>query len=203
MVKDMTLRNYKNWFNRSNIFNGFLVIFILGILFVPEVKATLMKGLMKIGLYQPSLPGPPVASNINSTVSPASIQFADKNGKVVSIADLKGKVVFVNFWTTWCPPCLAEMPSINKLSQALNDESKLVFLLVDMDSDLEQSGKFMLKKDYDLDVYRPVSQLPVEYYTGTFPTTLVFDKDGQLIFRHEGAADYTNTKFMEFLKKNM
>lgn len=203
MIKDRTSGNYKSWLNRSNIFNGILILFILGMLFVPDVKATFMKVLMKVGLYQPTLPGPPVTNNVNTIASAASIQFADKNGKIVSMAELKGKVVFVNFWTTWCPPCLAEMPSIDELRRSFKDDRRIEFLMVDMDSDLVKSDKFMVKKDYDLDVYRPVSEIPKEFYTGTLPTTLVFDPDGQLIFRHEGAADYTNSKFVLFLKKNM
>lgn len=171
-------------------------------LFVPDVKATLMKGLIKIALYQLTLPGPPVSNKTFTTSSPASIQFADKKGRVVSLAELKGKLVFVNFWTTWCPPCLAEMPSINNLRKNFSDDNKIEFLMGDMDSDLVKSDKFMLRKDYDLDVYRPASQIPAELYTGILPTTLVFDTKDQLIFRHEGAADYSNKEFVAFLKEN-
>jgi hypothetical protein len=75
--------------------------------------------------------------------------------------------------------------------------------MVDMDSDRVKSTKFMLKKKYDLDIFLPASQMPREYYTGTLPTTLVFDKQGRLIFKHEGGADYSNIEFTEYLRRNM
>lgn len=203
MIKEMTLRNYKTWFSRSNILNVLMIGFVLALLFMPELKAVFIKGMMKVGLFQPALPDPAIPKRVITSAVVPSIQFEDKNGKIVSIADLKGKVVFVNFWATWCPPCIAEMPSINKLRKSLNDDSKIVFLMVDMDSDRVKSTKFMVKKKYDLDVYLPASQLPREYYTGLLPTTLLFDKYGRLIFKHEGGADFTNEEFIEYLRKNM
>lgn len=199
----MALRNYKSWVNRSNISNVLMIGFVLALLFMPELKAVLIKGMMKVGLFQPALPDPAIPNRLTTSTVMPSIQFEDKNGKIVSIADLKGKVVFVNFWATWCPPCIAEMPSINKLRKSLNDDSKIAFLMVDMDSDRVKSTKFMVRKKYDLDVYLPASQLPREYYTGSLPTTLVFDKYGRLIFKHEGGADFTNEEFIEYLRKNM
>ena len=50
------------------------------------------------------------------------ITFQDGNGKLIALNDLKGKVVFINFWATWCPPCIQEMPSINELKAKLNEK---------------------------------------------------------------------------------
>lgn len=203
MVKDMALRNYKSWINWSTISNVLMIGFILALFLVPDFKAVLIKGMMKVGLFQPALPDPTVPGSVNASAAAPVIQFEDKTGKIVSLADFKGKVVFVNFWATWCPPCIAEMPSINKLRKNLNDDNKIAFLMVDMDSDRVKSSKFMVKKKYDLDIYLPASQLPREYYTGSLPTTLVFDKYGRLLFKHEGGADFSNKEFIEFLRKNM
>lgn len=199
----MGLSKYKSWFNWLNFSSVLMIGFVLVLLLLPDTKAIVLEGMMKIGLFQPSLPDESKQNSLVASAEATSIQFEDKNGKIVSIADLKGKVVFVNFWATWCPPCIAEMPSINKLRKSLNDDSKIAFLMVDMDSDRVKSTKFMVKKKYDLDVYLPASQLPREYFTGSLPTTLVFDKYGRLIFKHEGGADFTNEEFIEYLRKNM
>jgi len=203
MVKDTSLRNYKSWINWSNISSVLMIGVILVLVLIPNTKAIVLEGLMKIGFFQPALPDENKQNSLIVNATPSSIQFEDKTGKIISLADFKGKVVFVNFWATWCPPCIAEMPSINKLRKSLNDDSKIAFLMVDMDSDRAKSSKFMLKRKYDLDVYLPASQLPREYYTGSLPTTLVFDKYGRLLFKHEGGADFTNKEFTEFLRKNM
>ncbi|WP_411273364.1 TlpA family protein disulfide reductase [Daejeonella sp.] len=203
MVKDIALKNYKSWINWSTISSVVMIGFILVLLLIPDTKAIVLEGLMKIGFFQPELPDESKQKSLIASTNVPSVQFQDKTGKIVSLEDFEGKVVFVNFWATWCPPCIAEMPSINKLRKSLNDDSKVAFLMVDMDSDRAKSSRFMLKRKYDLDIYLPVSQLPREYYTGSLPTTLVFDKYGRLLFKHEGGADFTNKKFVEFLKKNM
>lgn len=203
MIKDMALRNNKSWINWSNISSFLMIGFILVLLLIPNTKAIVLEGLMKIGFFQPALPDEDKQSSLVSSAAATAIQFEDNTGKIVSLADFKGKVVFVNFWATWCPPCIAEMPSINKLRKTLNDDSKIAFVMVDMDADRAKSSKFMTKRKYDLDIYLPASQLPREYYTGSLPTTLVFDKYGRLLFKHEGGADFTNKEFAEFLRKNM
>lgn len=199
----MVLKNYKSWINWSNISSFLMIGFILVLLLIPNTKAIVLGGLMKIGFFQPALPDESKQNSLITDVAATSIQFEDKTGNIVSLADFKGKVVFVNFWATWCPPCIAEMPSINKLRKSLNDDSKIAFVMVDMDSDRAKSSKFMAKRKYDLDIYLPASQLPREYYNGSLPTTLVFDKSGRLLFKHEGGADFSNKDFNEFLRNNM
>src|SRR5690554_4301596 len=98
---------------------SFIVIAILLVFLIsPNAKAWLSQGLMKMGLFKPDLSqvepaeaaaGAPVASR-----SARSVFFQDGDGNRIDAANLDGKVVFINFWATWCPPCIAEMPSINK-----------------------------------------------------------------------------------------
>ena len=71
------------------------------------------------------------------------VSFKDKSGNVVQLNDLKGKVVFINFWATWCPPCIHELPSIDQLRQSLKDNKDIVFLMVDVDGDIDKSSAFM------------------------------------------------------------
>ncbi len=69
-------------------------------------------------------------------------QLLDSNGNTVSLAEYKGKIIFVNFWATWCPPCIAEMPSMNKLYA--DYQMKVVFLFVTTDS-FEKANAFLVK----------------------------------------------------------
>src|SRR5690606_3035773 len=65
------------------------------------------------------------------------VAFKDKDGKTVSLKSLKGKVVFINFWATWCPPCIHEMPSINELKKTFKGNDNIVFLMVDVDNNIK------------------------------------------------------------------
>jgi hypothetical protein len=74
--------------------------------------------------------------------------------------------------------------------------------LVDVDNDLPKAKAFMLKNGYDLPLYIQISNAPEALLDGTIPTTLVFGKDGKLIYKHSGAADYSSEKFEEFIRLN-
>lgn len=132
---------------------------------------------------------------------PASpdISFADESGKTTALSSLKGKVVFVNFWATWCPPCIQEMPSIHTLKQSFDGED-IVFLMVDVDNDIGQSSAFMKKNKYDLPVYVPTSDIPSVYLEDAIPTTVIFDKQGELVVRAEGGRDYTDAGIVQALR---
>lgn len=175
----------------------FLGIFLV-LVFVPPAKAMVLEGLMKIGFFKPA-----IDANTNSPglQNLAGIRFKDASGKRIDLGSLKGKVIFLNFWATWCPPCLAEMPAINKLHQQFKNDAEVVFILVDADSDLLKSTKFMERKKYDLPVYQVDSEIPEVLFKGSLPTTVVFDKLGRISYNESGAANYGDTKFIAFINR--
>lgn len=184
----------------SNITTGLLIVFALILFFSPDAKGWMIQNLMKIGLFQPEVqvkgaPGQP------DLTGGSPVLFKDSNGKVIDLASLKGKVVFINFWATWCPPCRAEMPSINKLYKKYKDNKNVVFIMADVDGTIESSTAFMKKKGYVLPVHIPVSSIPEAYFSGSMPTTIILDKQGRLSFDHVGAADYGNPEVTAFIDK--
>jgi thiol-disulfide isomerase/thioredoxin len=183
-------------FIRKNIFNALLFIIFLVIVFVPGAKAFFIKGLMEIGFYQPNLETPK-----ENVVGLNGIRFKDASGNLIDLGDLKGKVIFLNFWATWCPPCRAEMHSINKLYDQFKDDKNIVFIFADADGDLAKSSRFMADHKYNLPVYKVESNIPEQLFTGSLPTTVVFDKQGRLSFKHEGVANYADKKIVDFLNQ--
>ena len=119
------------------------------------------------------------------------ITFQDGNGKIVALNDLKGKVVFINFWATWCPPCIEEMPSINELKTKFAGNEDIVFLMVDVDGKYKKAQTFMNKRKFNLPVYVPHSEIPKEFLGGAIPTTAILDKKGDIAIRLEGGRDYS------------
>lgn len=192
-----TLELMQTKMTKKTIGNVLFVILILVVLFVPPVKAFMIQGLMEIGLFKPNVD----AENLPNTPDLSEIKFKDAKGKVVNLNELKGKVVFINFWATWCPPCLAEMPSINKLHQQFKSDADVVFLMIDADGDFPKAQTYMDKRSYQMPVYTFASELPRELFKGSLPTTIVFDKRGRISFNEVGAANYSNPKFIAFIKQ--
>lgn len=187
----------------SNISTAILVLFLLAMFFSPDLKGRVIQGLMKIGFFQPDIPKE-VAGKESKAVPAVQIpevSFKDVTGRNIKLSELKGKVVFLNFWATWCPPCIAEMPSINKLRAKYKNNEKVVFLLVDVDSKIDASTAFMKKRKFDLPVYLPASEIPQEYFSGSMPTTVILDPTGAIAFHHVGGADYENPEVSAFIDK--
>ncbi len=191
----------KKWFTFSNVLTLAMLAFILAMLINPNVKAFVIQNLMKVGLFQPSIPSGKEIDDLESTgnIAPKEIAFKNSNGETISLAELRGKVVFLNFWATWCPPCIAEMPSINRLKQKYESNNDLVFLMVDADGDYQKSSAFMQKHNYDLPVYISINKVPENIFGSSLPTTVILDKEGRVVFRHEGSADYESPKVVEFI----
>lgn len=180
----------------GQVVNVLLVALLLLILFVPDAKAFFLQGLMKTGLFSPGI-------EKESAEIKEDISFKDGAGNKINLSELKGKVVFVNFWATWCPPCRAEMPCINELYLKYSDNKDFVFVAVDADGNYNKAKKFVDKKKYKFPVYTTASDIPSQLFTGTLPTTVVIDKKGKLIFRHEGLANYCGSTFGSFLNSQL
>ncbi|MBV8251282.1 MAG: TlpA family protein disulfide reductase [Chitinophaga sp.] len=182
----------KKWFTRSNIFNAIFLLILVVVIINPTAKSYVIRGLMKIGLFQPSVP-----TTAGEHMPDAS--FSDESGQMMSITGMQGKVILLNFWATWCPPCRAEMPSLDALYQDFKGNNQLVFVAVDADSDLVKARRFLEEHNYTLPVYAATTAIARDVYNGTLPTTIVIDKKGNIRARYTGAKDYTNTDFKKFL----
>ena len=189
----------KTVLSRANVLNFIFWAALLLLIFNPSAKALLIRGLMHVGLFQPDISH---TLKADDTTTPfPDITFENSDGKIIHLNDLKGKVVFINLWATWCPPCIAEMPSINELNAKLKNNKNVVFIMADMDNNLQQSVQFMSKHRLDLPLYQATTAIPANLFSGTIPTTIIIGKDGKPVFHHEGAADYSNPKMLEYLNK--
>jgi thiol-disulfide isomerase/thioredoxin len=173
----------------------------MAVTFDAGAKAWLISGLMKIGLFQASVPSITASSLYKDQLPLPEIVFNDGNGHRISLSSLQGKVVFINFWATWCPPCIAEMPTINKLYHKFIHDKGIVFLMVDVDGKYAASKKFMERNKYNLPVYTAVGDIPSVFLRGAIPTTVILNKEGKMMLRHEGGADYDNPGVEKLLRE--
>ena len=185
---------------KKNLFFLVAVAVLASIALSPGAKALVIKGLMKAGLFSPDLESRRKSVAQQEAELP-SLLLLDHRRHEVNLKDLRGKVVFLNFWATWCPPCLAEMPSLNKLYKVFQNNANVVFVIADVDGDYEKAKAFMADRQYSLPVYSPLAPIPEELFKGSIPATLIFDKKGNIVFRHEGAADYSGDETVKFIRE--
>ncbi|WP_256003668.1 TlpA family protein disulfide reductase [Pedobacter deserti] len=194
MLAEIPTKDKKTWFSFSNLSTVLLIGLAVSMFVFPDVKSVLLRGLMAVGLFQPEMPAVK-----HSAASTQNVIFKDASGRSISTGDLKGKVVFINFWATWCPPCRAEMPGINKLYNNYKSKPDLVFIMADADGKPEAALAYMKKKGFELPVHTIASDIPDTMFSGSLPTTVILNKSGQIVYRGVGAADYGNQKVADFL----
>jgi len=126
-------------------------------------------------------------------------------GGILDFEDLKGKVVFINFWATWCAPCVAEMPSIQKLYDTYKDNQEIVFIIINVEGSQEKKvAKFLNKKDYTFPIFFPnATQIPKVYKSNSIPTTFVINKEGFISYKKVGMANYGADSFVKFIERNI
>ncbi len=125
------------------------------------------------------------------------------DGNKFDFQDLKGKVVFLNFWASWCAPCVAEMPNIQEVYEEYKDNDNVMFVMIGLDRDPEKSRKFMEKKKFTFPAFTPdyESGIPAIYESPSIPTTFVLSKDGFIDMKKVGMANYDSKKFRNYLDK--
>jgi thiol-disulfide isomerase/thioredoxin len=180
----------------SQVCTVLLALFTAAYFFSARLKSWVIMGLMALGFYTPHIPQIKSGEKLQS--APALVVHT-ADGKVFDLQRQKGKVIFINFWATWCPPCLAELPSINDLYLKVKDNHNIVFLSIDADNNLVKSSLFLKNKGYLFPVYSGNLTLPSAFYSGSIPTTLVIDKKGNVVFNHVDRANYADEKFEQYL----
>ena len=127
------------------------------------------------------------------------LQFEDLNGSQFSLRDFKGKTLFINYWATWCNPCLAEMPSMVELYNQYKDNQDIVFLY------LSKENKNTII-DY-LPKNETLSQLPLYkiisddelFSTRGIPTTFIVDSAGEVVVKDVGSAIWNDQSVIDYL----
>ena len=125
--------------------------------------------------------------------------FPDINGKMVSLSDYEGKVVLVNIWATWCPSCVDEMPSMERLYQKLKGENFEILALSIDSLGLNAVAPFMKKHKLTFPVLiDSEGTVSIAYRTTGVPESFIIDKDGILVKKIIGSIDWTNPGVLRY-----
>jgi thiol-disulfide isomerase/thioredoxin len=130
-------------------------------------------------------------------------QFENRSGAGKNVEDWGGKVVVLNFWATWCPPCRKEMPSLDRLQGAMGDDGFEVLALSMDRASVEKIDNFFMSIDVEnLDVYRePSLRIGTEAGILGMPITLVLDRQGREIARLQGEAEWDGPNALALLNQ--
>lgn len=188
-IKPIFQKIKKHW--GSIIFYAVILFFVLN----TDAKSWVLRqviatGVLNTGIKKDAPDKQPVTT---------SFSFSSPEGNTLTSSTLQGKVVFINFWASWCPPCRAEMPSLNSLYLTLKNDNRFVFLFVSEDDDRTKASEYLKKNNFSIPMYYR-NQVSPEMFSGTLPTTIVLDKKGNIVMKHTGLAGYDNEKFITQLK---
>jgi thiol-disulfide isomerase/thioredoxin len=179
-----------------------VVVTILGLVLL-VVGASLLIDRMMANDPESSmmLPAPEFPTAAQKPVyGPADMRwtFQTLDGKPVTLADYRGKVVFLNFWATWCGPCVEELPNIRKLQETVKNDA-IAFVLVS-DEDRATIETFAKKKPMALPVFHAEGKSPPLFATNGIPTTFIIDPAGTVVFKYVGAAQWNHATAVTFLR---
>lgn len=164
-----------------------LLIAVLGLWFAILFGAIIIVVLVLngyISLGAPELPGAPPLAKLENGSLANDFALENLNAEQVRLSDLRGKVVVVNFWATWCIPCVEEMPSFQEFQNQYPD---FVMLGIDQEEGLEQVRTFLEGKGIDYQILLDYNaKVAGSYKVFMLPTTFFIDQEGMIRFRHYG-----------------
>lgn len=192
--------NEKTPFWKSRSFIEWSVIILVGsILYFngwhTEVIGTLQRGILATGIFRPDVS----VDESDFVQAEFNMPLLTIEGDRTNLNKFEGKTIFLNFWATWCPPCIAEMPNIQKLYNDFKDNEDIVFVMLSLDSDHEKARAFIERKGFTMPVYFLVGRQPGVYNSTVVPTTYVISPDGFIVTEKRGMANYNTAAFREFL----
>ena len=152
---------------------------------------------------RPPLNGDMRTFDLSPSPSPApDISFSDLSGNTLGLEDFRGQVLLVNYWATWCAPCLRELPSLERMEAAVADpEFRLLAISIDREG-AEKVGPFLDENDFGgLPAYLdPSGESAVALDVLGMPTTILFDRQGRELGRYTGATEWDEPEAVALIR---
>ena len=170
------------------------LIFILAALLLPSLLPAAEKiraeELEKVGLYA-----------LKEGTRSIDFVLKDLNGKEISLSSFKGKVVLLNFWATWCPPCRAEMPSMERLYRRFKDKD-LVILAVDLREEAKIVRKFVAGQKLSFPVLLDSDgRVGAIYGAQSIPLSYLVGRDGNVLAGSIGGREWDSREYLAFFTR--
>ncbi len=175
----------KALFKKNMKWQNFMFLVIVLLLILPQTRYFIQLNVHKVfAKFSPSIID---KKKRNVIVDEQTLHLKSIKGEFFDLKLKSNKIILINFWATWCPPCVAEMPSLQKLHENYKHEVEFVFISGEKPSIIQA---FLSKHKYAFEVYNNVGQLPDFLVTKSIPRTILIDKTGEIIIDKIGAADW-------------
>ena len=177
---------------KDNITNIIFIVLLIA-MFIPTSREWLLSNVISHLPFSAS----ELKREEQKTFTDYQWQLQDLDGKMLNLEDTKAKkVLLVNFWATWCPPCIAEMPSLQRLYDDYNDKIQFVFV---SNEDTEKIKAFLAKKGFTMPIYNKYNAMPKAFDVSKIPTTFIISKGGQIVVEETGITDWNSAKTREII----
>lgn len=168
-----------------------LLLAIVAVLIIPQTRKPIQVLLNKgLALMAPSV----LSEEKQKDLTSYNWELANSKGETFNFEQIQGKVVLVNFWATWCPPCIAEMPSLQELYDDYKHKVEFVFIT---DEKFQVVDAFLEKNNYTFPVYEPISNYNEIFEVKSIPRTFLIDQNGKIIIDKVGAANWNSKTVKE------
>ncbi|NOX86412.1 MAG: TlpA family protein disulfide reductase [Chlorobi bacterium] len=188
--------NYLKKKKPFTIITDILFIVLIILLLIPGTRKEVSSFFIRLTSFAPSALDADEQYNVDKTAY--SWEIYDMNGQPIKFDELNEKPVFLNFWATWCPPCIAEMPGIAELYEKYKNDVNFVFVTNEKPQAVE---KFALKHNYkDLPFYF-TGPVPSVFASTSIPATFIISRKGKVVLNKKGAARWNTGKTERLLKQ--
>lgn len=193
----MSDKKKKTW--KRDLAEWVVMLAVLGFIYImgwhTEISGRLQQALLWTGLIQPDIE----LTEKERVLVDYDMPLISLSGEKINLSDFKNTVIFLNFWATWCPPCIAEMPNIQSLYEQYRDNEDIVFVMVSLDEDPSKARNFLEERGFTFGSYQLNGIRPKVFQSSVIPTTFVINKKGRLVSRKKGMANYNTASFKFFL----
>lgn len=138
---------------------------------------------------------------VKKSIQASDFELQDMDEETVKLSDYRGKVVLLNFWATWCPPCIREMPSMERLHQQVNAEDFKVIAvnqMEDADEVFAFTGQLEIDPTFEI-LFDKTSSVSQEYSVRGLPTTYLIDKKGKIRYRAVGGREFDHAEVIKLI----
>ncbi len=183
----------KKWYS---ILSDLVFVVLLALLIIPSTRTEVASFFIRFTAFAPS--DLKVEEQYNISDASKNWTLLDMEGNQVSLSELNNKPVFLNFWATWCPPCIAELPSIKDLHNNFGD--KVNFILVSNESRAKVRA-FAKKKGFENLPFYQNNSLPSDFESNSIPTTFIIDNQGKVVLSKKGVAKWNSGSVEKLLEE--
>jgi thiol-disulfide isomerase/thioredoxin len=159
------------------------------------VAASALVALVVAFVFTTNLKPPEGQAGIPKLSAGKNLAVFTRDGKKVDLSTLQGRIVLVHFWATWCPPCVDELPELDRFWQRYRNNPSIALYSVSVDDSWEAIDAFRKEHPFDLPLFRdPQSKTAHKFGTTKFPETYIADRNGKVLYHLANAIDWDSSQ---------